>query len=262
MPAPGGPALAPGDGARRPPVTQKRDIVDAAPLSERQFKGRSAADDGESRRSALDDRESRRSAPDDREFRRSAPDDREFQSSGSHSSRVRGPTEARAARGGNRDSDPAEEPLPPGAAKADFKTLQSMIAQGIQDKEKEAESLEGAVIIPDDDEGLQRHREAVKKRRDDEGAARQKARENDRQRRRKEQEQRERKMAEALEMEESEEQRYRASQAAAKTQCRHELAAASRIQAHFRGWKSRAGVPTQSRTVVACLHLEPFMAPK
>merc|ERR1711972_92534 len=104
---------------------------------------------------------------------------------------------------GNRDVDGAEEPLPPGAANADFKTLQSMIARGIQEKEKEAESLEKDVAALDDDESLRRYREAVRKRREEEDSSREKKREMERQRRRREQDQRERKMAEALELEES-----------------------------------------------------------
>merc|ERR1712087_602836 len=109
-------------------------------------------------------------------------DDRDFQSS---ASRVRGPTEARAARGGNRDLDGPDEPLPPGAANADFKTLQGMIARGIQDKEKEAESLEKDIAALDDDEALRRYREAVRKRREEEEAIELEESEEERQRRQK-----------------------------------------------------------------------------
>jgi len=176
-------------------------------------------------------------------------------------SRVRGPAEVKAARrgeGGGSASE-AEDPLPAGAKGADFKTLQEMIARGIQDAESGASKLEGTIPpVSEDDAEFRRHRELVKRRQEEELAARQKEREMQRERRRKEEELRQRRQAEQLEREEQEEKQAAEEKRACEVQCRRELAAAVRIQAHSRGRRSRAGVPITSPAVKAQLHAQPW----
>jgi len=159
---------------------------------------------------------------------------------------------ARGARGGAED----DEPLPPGIQGADFKTLQEMIARGIQDSETGASKFEA--MLSDDETDLKRHREMMRKRRDDEAAEKQKERDAARQRRRREDEERLRRQREALEEEFGKEQREREERQEVEQLCRREMKAVTRIQALFRGRRSRAGACISAPAVVAELHAEPW----
>jgi hypothetical protein len=159
-----------------------------------------------------------------------------------------------------RDVEVEDECLPPGAQNADFKTLHAMIARGIQDAEVGAEALEKDVPPPrgGDDEEERRFRERQRQRREQEAAQREKERELARQKRRREQEERERRQAEELERDEREDLDLKEARVQAEAQCRRELAAAMRIQAHVRGRRSRAGKPLAG-CLKALLHWEPHM---
>jgi hypothetical protein len=150
--------------------------------------------------------------------------------------------------------------LPPGAQAADFKTLQQMIARGIQDSEKGATKMEADVPkISDNDDEERRFRERQRQRREQEAAQREKERERARQKRRREDEERQRRQAEELAREEREAVQFNEERAASDIQCRKELAAAMRIQAHVRGRRCRAGLASFSSPVVrAVLHTEPW----
>lgn len=174
---------------------------------------------------------------------------------GSRGNRVRGPADVKSARGAEAD----DECLPPGAHGADFKTLQAMIARGIQDNEAGAVKLETNIpLLGGDDEEEQRFRERQRQRREQEAGQREKEREQARQKRRQEQEERERRQAEELEHEEREELAHREARAQAEQQCRSELAAAVRIQAHRRGCLARAG-KSCSVSGKPVLHWEPWL---
>lgn len=182
------------------------------------------------------------------------------------SSRVRGPAEVRTAR----DVEAEDDCLPPGAQGADFKTLQAMIARGIQDAETGAVKLEKdipPVPLGGTDEEEQRYRARLRLKREQEDAQRESDREKAKQKRRKEQQERERRQAEELEQEEREEVSFREQRAQAEIQCRREFAAAGRIQAHVRGRRSRSGKVTSDLKdysalksgLKAIVHWEPFM---
>lgn len=172
---------------------------------------------------------------------------------------MRGPAEVRTAR----NTEAEDEGLPPGVQKADFHTLQAMIARGIQDSETGAVSLEADIppigsSAQDDEE--RRYMERQRQRRDQEDAQREKEREVAKQRRRREQEDRQRRQAEELEREEREELSLREARTEAERQCRKELAAAVRIQARIRGCLSRVGKPSVvPRHMKAVVHWEPWM---
>lgn len=175
------------------------------------------------------------------------------------SARVRGPAEVRTAR----NTEAEDEGLPPGVQKADFHTLQAMIARGIQDSETSAVTLEKDIPplssgAGDDEE--RRYMERQRQRREQEAAQREKEREVAKQRRRREQEDRQRRQAEELDREEREELSLREARAEAERQCRKELAAVVRIQARIRGCRSRVGkASVVPRHVKAVVHWEPWM---
>jgi len=185
--------------------------------------------------------------------------DRCLDDGASKSNRVRGPAEVRSARGEPEVQD-QDDCLPSGAKGADFKTLQAMIARGIQEAETGAVKLESDMPVLIEDEEERRFRERQRQRRQQEASQREKEREQARQKRRREQEERERRQAEELEREEREELSLRAAREQAEAQCRKELAAAMRIQAHVRGRRARAGKPCSSfHNLKAVLHWEPHM---
>lgn len=171
--------------------------------------------------------------------------------------RVRGPAEVMSARVVEAEDDC----LPAGAQGADFKTLQAMIARGIQDAETGAVKLEKDIPpLCAEDEEERRYKERQRQHREQEAEKREKEREQARQKRRREQEELERRQAGELEREEHEALSLGESRAKAEAQCRKELAAASRIQAHVRGNRSRAGKPCLiPRSLRAVLHWEPLM---
>jgi len=136
-----------------------------------------------------------------------------------------------------------------------------MIARGIQDAECGATQLEAD--LRDDEAELRRRKELQQHRREEEAAMKQKEREKARERRMKEQEERERRQALELQREEEEERRARAEQEAVKAQCARELRAVMRIQARFRGRRSRrvlaVGLVTPwPPAAVAKQHAEPW----
>jgi len=188
--------------------------------------------------------------------------------------RVRGPAEALAARHAGRDADdddlspvrgaPAaqEEPLPESVKGADFKTLQTMIAKGIQDAEKGASTLEGDLLPSDNDEDLKRHRELLRRRKEEEAANKQREKEAAREKRRLENEARIKKLQDQLDSEEKEEQRQREAVKEKEALCKRQLAAASRIQSRYRGYRSRKGHKIASPYVQPAPHSEPWQPAK
>eukprot|EP00929_Paragymnodinium_shiwhaense_P040064 TRINITY_DN20946_c0_g1_i1.p1 TRINITY_DN20946_c0_g1~~TRINITY_DN20946_c0_g1_i1.p1 ORF type:complete len:390 (+),score=99.18 TRINITY_DN20946_c0_g1_i1:101-1270(+) len=165
------------------------------------------------------------------------------------SGRVRGPAEARAARkqpAGDSAGAGGNDPIPPGAAGADFKTLQQMIAKGIQEAEVVANTMENGLGSVDDGAEMRRHKEEMRRRREEEAGARQRERDAAREKRRREAEERQRRMAEELEKEEKHEQRARQEEQRMEAQKKAETVAAARIQARIRGRQSRQGLPVSS----------------
>eukprot|EP00444_Apocalathium_aciculiferum_P041697 CAMPEP_0183532010 /NCGR_PEP_ID=MMETSP0371-20130417/25228_1 /TAXON_ID=268820 /ORGANISM="Peridinium aciculiferum, Strain PAER-2" /LENGTH=358 /DNA_ID=CAMNT_0025732105 /DNA_START=62 /DNA_END=1138 /DNA_ORIENTATION=- len=181
---------------------------------------------------------------------------------GAGAGRVRGPAEALAARsGGTPHASEMEDPLPPQAKGADFRTLQAMIAKGIQDAEVGASSLEGDLApLGGDDDELARHREAVRRRKEEDSAGKQREKEVAKEKRRKENEARVRRLQDEMEQEEQEVLRQREQQKSNEALCRRQMAAASRIQALVRGRRSRAGKSIASPVVAPKLHSEPWTA--
>jgi len=150
-----------------------------------------------------------------------------------------------------------EDEIPAHLKGADFKTLQDMIARGIQGAESGATQLEAD--LRDDEAELRRRKESQQHRREEENARKLKDREKARERRKKEQEDRERRQALELQRQEDEERRAREEQEAIKAQCARELRAVVRIQARFRGRRSRRGLVTPwPPAAVAKLHAEPW----
>lgn len=169
--------------------------------------------------------------------------------------RVRGPAEVRSARDKAEDDDE----LPRGAQSADFKTLQAMIARGIQDAETGATKLEADVPLrhcEDDEE--RRYRERQRQRREQEAEQREKEREKAREKRRREMEERQRRQIEELEREEQEILRQREEKTQSEAQCRREFAAATRIQARIRGRRLRAGKQHSTLGLRATIHTTPW----
>jgi len=160
------------------------------------------------------------------------------------------------------DQGANEDPLPPGVKGADFRTLQDMIAKGIQDAETGATKLEATITQNDNDDDLARHREALRRRREEDMAARQREKEAAREKRRKEDEARRRRLQEEMDREEEEERRQKETKQNVEATCRRQMVAASRIQARFRGGRSRMGHAIASPVVVAKLHTEPWTPTK
>jgi len=179
--------------------------------------------------------------------------------------RVRGPNEALEARAmdtakGKDTSNTEEDPLPPGAKTADFRTLQDLIARGIHDAEAGATKIEARIVHPDDqDNELVRHRELVRRRREEEAIAREREKEALREKRRREDEQRRRKIAEAMEREEMEEERARNAMQAAEAACQREYAAVVWIQSRIRSRRSRLNKSVSSLVYPATVHAEPWV---
>lgn len=174
-------------------------------------------------------------------------------------SRVRGPAEARSARQRSGAPTNDDDELPAAAKGADFRTLQEMIAKGIVESETLASKMEATPqVVDDNSEELRRHREAVRRRREEAEQAKMKEREQARLRRQREWEERTRKLQAELDQEEQEELRARESRKEAEAQCQREHRAASRIQARLRGRRSRAGHPREVPKVRAVCHLEPY----
>lgn len=181
---------------------------------------------------------------------------------------ARGPAEARLARE-VPSIGTTEEPLPAAAKGADFKTLQALIAKGIQANEEDGVLLEaslgGAEWSSRDQAEEAEWKEAQLKKRLAEEAAREKEKERAREQRRRQDEERRRKQMEELERELEFEKQHEA-ELAAETQrridsCRREFHAAAAIQAHHRGRRSRAGRPIDvpSKSASWALHLEEYM---
>eukprot|EP00933_Yihiella_yeosuensis_P051128 TRINITY_DN48976_c0_g1_i1.p1 TRINITY_DN48976_c0_g1~~TRINITY_DN48976_c0_g1_i1.p1 ORF type:complete len:344 (+),score=79.54 TRINITY_DN48976_c0_g1_i1:91-1122(+) len=187
-------------------------------------------------------------------------------SSSSSSNRVRGPAEARAARAESRPKtsgglvdDAGDDELPRNVKGADFRTLQEMIAGGIAEAESKASNMEGPLqAVDDNDEDLRRHREAFQRRKEEALQAKQKEREQARARRQKQWEEQQKRMQAELDREMQQEQEQREELKAVEKQCRKEMAAASRVQATFRGRRSRKGKTYTSPFVRPVLHSKPW----
>lgn len=132
-----------------------------------------------------------------------------------------------------------------------------MIARGIQDAESGATQLEAD--LRDDEAELRRRKECQQQRREEEAAQKLKDREKAREQRKRQQEDRERRQALELQRQEEEERRAREELEAIKAQCARELRAVVRIQARFRGRRSRRGLVTPwPPAAVANQHAEPW----
>merc|ERR1712151_727858 len=123
---------------------------------------------------------------------------------------ARGPAEARSARNTTGDRA-ADEALPKGALNADFKTLQALIAKGIQENEEDGALFEASVGgggwgKREEFEEAQWRQAQVKKRQAEE-AVREKERERAREQRRRQDEERRRRQLEQLERELMDEKR-------------------------------------------------------
>lgn len=161
---------------------------------------------------------------------------------------ARGPAEVRSARA-VAGIDSLEDPLPPGAIGADFKTLQAMIEKGLQQGEEDGVTLVSSA--GGDEWGTQEQadelewRQQQQRKREDEAASREKEREHRREQRRADDEERRRQQQEQLERELSEEKQkadaLRAGEAREDNSL--EAAAAARIQALYRGRQARAATP-------------------
>mmetsp|Transcript_14681 Transcript_14681/g.30526 ORF Transcript_14681/g.30526 Transcript_14681/m.30526 type:complete len:310 (+) Transcript_14681:58-987(+) len=182
-------------------------------------------------------------------------------------SRVRGPTEARAAR--DRPSTSTSSPrsggdhdeLPRGAQSADFRTLQSMIAQGIVESESGASKMEATLRATDDDEQeLRRHREALRRQRAEQDEAKHREREQAKIRRQREWDERQRRIKAEIERDEREVLSSREADRVNLKLCQRELTAATKIQAVVRGRRSRAGKHIDCPAARPVLHAEPFIA--
>eukprot|EP00746_Dinoflagellata_sp_MGD_P003078 gnl/MRDRNA2_/MRDRNA2_105996_c0_seq1.p1 gnl/MRDRNA2_/MRDRNA2_105996_c0~~gnl/MRDRNA2_/MRDRNA2_105996_c0_seq1.p1 ORF type:complete len:290 (-),score=60.27 gnl/MRDRNA2_/MRDRNA2_105996_c0_seq1:218-988(-) len=177
------------------------------------------------------------------------------------------------ARGGARGIALArlartEELLPPTVVKADFQTLQDLIAKGIQESEEAGAlfeaSLGGGEWTSREEAEEAEWKKAEQKKREAEASAREKERASLRAQRRRQDEDRRSRQAEELERELLEEKRQAAQlveqQEHQRTLCRREFDAATRIQSCYRGRVSRAGRPVlcPSRSSRWEIHARPY----
>lgn len=190
---------------------------------------------------------------------------------------ARGPAEVRNARamgpsrngGGAAKASDREDDLPPAAKGADFKTLQALIAKGIQENEEDGALLEASVGGTQwgkrEELEMAEWRQAQQKRRQAEEDNKQKERERAREQRRRQDEERRRRQMEELERELMEEKRSEGrlieEQDRQKELCSREFDAVKKIQAHIRGRRSRAGHTRESPSKSARweLHAEPVI---
>lgn len=186
-----------------------------------------------------------RDARDDSRRDRLPIPDKEF------SSRMRGPS-ARGLKGCEDEGVPRE------AQNADFSMLQEMISQGIQDSERGASQLE--VVIRDDEQALRKHREDVRRRRQEDADAREQARMKAKAERKRAEEERERRKEAEMKRFEQQEAWEREEKKRVEDRCHREFRAVVRIQASFRGWRSRAGRHVESPLVQAKQHTKPLKA--
>lgn len=181
------------------------------------------------------------------------------------SNRVRGPAEVRAARADSQSrgktlEHPEDDELVQAVKGADFRTLQQLIAKGIVEAESGASRMEASLNSPDEnDEDLRRHRDAMRRRREEAAEASKREREQARLRRQKEWEEQQRRCHLEIEREEQEVFRQRNLQKAREAQCVKEMRAATKIQAHIRGRKSRSGQQLRLPVSRAILHTTPVM---
>lgn len=162
--------------------------------------------------------------------------------------------------------DIGEDPLPPEVKGANFDSLQTMISREIKQSEASATMLEADVPLDSgDDAELRRHREAVKQRRAAEAEAREKERDKARRARRKADEDRQRQMEEQMRREEDEQRQLKEAELRNEQLCHQEFDAATRIQAHVRGTRSRRGSGTESPAFAlgeTVVHKRPVSATK
>lgn len=167
---------------------------------------------------------------------------------------------ARKGRSARGAADDNEEPLPASVKKADFKTLQEFISREIQESESVAGTFEKEVR--DDDRELQKHREAIRRRREDEDAKREQERERARQQRRRAQEQARRDCEAEMRRQDQAEEQERLAHEEEKEQIKREFVAVTRLQALWRGRRSRQGATIESPAlrVKAKPHARPMSA--
>jgi len=198
--------------------------------------------------------------PVSRDTRRFCSDD----SLSGSSSRVRGPATARAARKEAGTSKEAEnqtdEALPPGLANASFGKLQEIIAQEISKGEGSASVFEEPGPLLEMDDELRRRKEEINRRREAEAQSREQARKQARLERQRADELRRQQQAEELEREEQERAMQIETKKREEEQCYHEHTAAARIQAHFRGMRSRGGSHVQT-PALSVKDLKPHQTP-
>jgi hypothetical protein len=166
----------------------------------------------------------------------------------------------------------ADETLPKGAMGADFKTLQAMIAKGIQENEEDGALFEASVGGADwgrrEELEEAEWRQGYMKKRHSEEAARERDRERAREQRRRQDEERRRRQMEQIEQKLMEEKRREGrlddQQQHVKQLCECEFEAAKHIQARFRGRRSRLGHPIYSpdKKTRWELHEQPLMPAK
>jgi len=173
---------------------------------------------------------------------------------------ARGPSEALAARSTPRGyKETNDEPLPPGIQAADFKTLQAMIAKGIQENEEDGILMEasagGREWGKKEEAEEAEWKEKQRMRREVEASERTKERERASEERKRRDEERRQQQMEELERELQEEKRRGQQQIEEQENlrrlCRREFDAAKRIQAHHRGRRSRTGRPMDSPSGLA-----------
>lgn len=151
----------------------------------------------------------------------------------------------RSARGSAEPADD-EDPLPASVKKADFKTLQEFISKEIQESESVAGTFEQEVKLRDDDRELQKHREAVRRRREEEEAKREQEHERARQQRRRQQEQARRDCEAEMRRQNEAEEHQKFARQKDEEQIQREFVAVTRLQALWRGRRSRRGTAIES----------------
>lgn len=171
---------------------------------------------------------------------------------------------ARKGRSARGSAEPADddEPLPAGINKADFKSLQDFISKGIQESESVAGTFEQDVKLRDDDKELQKHREAVRRRREEEDGKREQERERARQQRHRQQEQARRDCEVMMRRQDEAEEQQRMARQKEEGQIKREFVAVTRLQALWRGRRSRRGATIESPAlrVKAKPHARPMSA--
>lgn len=152
---------------------------------------------------------------------------------------------------------PNDEPLPPGVENASFGKLHEMIAHGIADAETSASKLE-AEIREDADE-VRRRAAEIRNRREQELEQKRQERQKQRLEQRRAEEIKQKRLLEQMQQQEEEEKRLKEQQKRDEQQCKVEFRAITKIQARFRGHRSRKkGKHTQPPFISGTVHNVPY----